>query len=299
VIRVRTALRGSRLNAVAELPPAVIDSRKILNLIRVRARRALQILRLDARSGLRGELLTMDYVLPLIRRRTRSDLLHLRTRSKAAAGMLYFGRESFAVDRVAYFGIFLERWYRGDYGGAIVVDVGAHKGYYGAFAMLEGAEEVRSYEPESSNFAALEWAAASFDKRWIVQRAAIGSTSGEVKLHVTAESAAHSVVRNELEGPRRTLRSENVAVIGMRDVLAQASLSGHPLIVKIDAEGAECDIVLGTPVEIWRLVDHIFLEVHDFAPCSTAAIVDHLQDAGLEVALHEVDDKAELLGLNR
>lgn len=272
---------------------------KVLNLIRVRARRAFEMVRLDARSGLRRELLTTDYVLPTIWRRSGAGPLRLRTRSASAAGTLYFGRESFAVDRVAYFGIFLEGWYQAEYRGAIVVDVGGHKGYYGAFALHEGAEEVRSYEPESANFASLERTAKSFDKPWIAHRAAVGATSGQMTLHVNAESASHSIVQEQPEGPRQTIRSERVAVVAMRDVLEEAVHAGYRLIVKIDAEGAECDIVLGTPVEVWRHVDHVFLEVHDFAPCSTAEIVDHLRQAGLAIDLHEVDEEAELLGLKR
>jgi FkbM family methyltransferase len=239
----------------------------------------------------------MDYVLPLVARRSGSDLLRLRARSASADGTLLFGRDSFAVDRVAYFGVFLERWYAADYRDATVIDVGAHKGYYGAFALLEGAREVWSFEPESTNFALLERTAASFGSRWTVSRTAIGSTSGKVELHVSAESAGHSVVLAQTEGQRRTIKSEHVSVLPIRDVLEASS--ARPLIVKIDAEGSECDIVLGTPPEVWRRVDHVFLEVHDFAPCSTSDLVNHLGRAGLEVVLHEVDAEAELVALRR
>jgi FkbM family methyltransferase len=212
---------------------------------------------------------------------------------------VFLGRRSFPIDRIAYFGIFLEGWYDADYRGAVVVDVGAHKGYYGAFALLEGAQEVRSYEPESANFAALERAAATFDKPWSVNRAAIGAKAGAAQLRVSAESASHSLVHEESNGPRRTVRSETVAMLAMRDVLADAAAAGRPLVVKVDAEGAECDIVLETPVEVWQLVDHVFLEVHHFARCSTKEIVAHLQAAGLEVVLYEPDEDADLVALRR
>ena len=73
------------------------------------------------------------------------------------------------------------------------------------------------------------------------------------------------------------------------------------MIVKIDAEGAECEIVLGTDVEMWRGVDAVFLEIHDFAPCSAEDIIGHLARAGLSVVLHERDDQAEadLVALRR
>jgi FkbM family methyltransferase len=266
-----------------------------------RARRTLQVARLDARPGLRRELLAMDYVLPLARLRSGSGPLRLSTRSDAAAGSLYFGRESFPVDRVAYFGIFLEGWYGGDYDGAVVVDIGGHKGYYGAFALHSGAAEVHSYEPESRNFAALERAASSFDGRWTAHRAAIGADAGEVTLYVNAESAGHSIVHRQADGPRPTLGTERVERVAMETVLDRAGRSGAPVIVKVDAEGAECDIVLGTEVAAWRGVDAAFLEIHDFAPCSSADIIAHLEQAGLSVVLHERDDQAEadLVALRR
>jgi FkbM family methyltransferase len=275
-----------------------MDGRKALDVVKIRANRAVEMAR-QSRPGLRRELLTMDYVLPLKRRRGTGPL-SLKTRSPEASGTLFFGRDSFAVDRVAYFGIFLEGWYRADFHGATVIDIGAHKGYFGAFALHEGAAEVRSYEPEKTNFAALSRAAASFDKRWLVNNEAVSKEPGEVMLHVNVESAGHSIVQASGAGDKRpTVRSEAVPVVAMRDVLADAG-DGR-LIVKIDAEGAECDIVLGTPVEHWQHVDHVFLEIHDFAPCSSADIIGHLQQAGLSVVLHEVDAQAEaeLVALKR
>jgi FkbM family methyltransferase len=251
------------------------------------------------RPGLRRELLTTDFVLPVLHRYSRSDTLSLHTRSPSARGDLYFGRESFPVDRVAYFGIFLEGWYRADFREAVVVDVGAHKGYFGGFALLEGAREVHSFEPEATNFAALERAAATFGARWVVRRAAVAAAQGTVTLNVSAESAGHSIVHAVDGGPRRTLRTEQVEAVAMREVLSRLSGRGRPLIVKIDAEGAEGEIVLGTPSDAWRGVDVAFLEVHRFAATSTAEIVDHLLAAGLEVALHEVDDEADLVVLRR
>jgi FkbM family methyltransferase len=276
-----------------------MDGRKALDVVRIRANRAVEMAR-QSRPGLRRELLTMDYVLPLKRRRGTGPL-SLKTHSPEASGTLYFGRDSFAVDRVAYFGIFLEGWYRADFRGATVIDIGAHKGYFGAFALHEGAAEVRSYEPEKTNFAALSRAAGSFDKRWIVNNEAVSKEPGEVMLHVNVESAGHSIVQQQsAEDKRPTLRSEAVPVVAMRDVLADVGEAG-PLIVKIDAEGAECDIVLGTPVDRWAHVDHVFLEIHDFAPCSSADIIAHLEQAGLRVVLHEVDAQAEaeLVALKR
>jgi FkbM family methyltransferase len=175
----------------------------------------------------------------------------------------------------------------------VVVDVGGHKGYYGAFALHAGAAEVRSFEPEARNFAALQRAAASFGERWLVHQAAVGAAAGQVTLHVSSESAGHSIVHEESDGPRRTLGGQQVPLVATSDVLESAQRPDARLIVKVDAEGAECDIVLGTPIAAWRAVDVIFLEIHDFAACSMAEIVDHLRAAGLRLAFHERDDAAD------
>ena len=79
----------------------------------------------------------------------------------------------------------------------------------------------------------------------------------------------------------------------MAEVLADAGRAGRRLIVKIDAEGAECDIVLGTPPEEWAAVERVFLEIHDFAPCSAQAIIEHLESGGMRVVMRERDDFAE------
>jgi len=241
----------------------------------------------------------MDFVLPFMHRFSRKEVLRLPTRSPSARGTLYFGRKSFPVDRIAYLGIFLEGWYRTEYRDAVVLDIGGHKGYYGAFALLEGAREVHSFEPEPTNFGLLERASGTFGPSWIVRRAAVGAESGTATLHVSAESAGHSVVHEESQGRRRTLANEEVEVVGMREALARASERGGRLIVKVDAEGSECDIVLGTDASAWSDVDEVFLEVHDFAACSAAEIIDHLAAAGLQVAVHERDEEADLVVLRR
>ena len=53
--------------------------------------------------------------------------------------------------------------------------------------------------------------------------------------------------------------------------------------------------MLETSVESWQGVDEVFLEFHDFAPCSRSAIVDHLGRAGLVL----VDEAFGVLHLAR
>ena len=76
---------------------------------------------------------------------------------------------------------------------------------------------------------------------------------------------------------------QRVPVLAMTDVLAEASgLAGRDrLVVKVNAEGAECDIVLGTPASSWEQAHVVLMEVHSWAPCTSVQLVSHLEESGL------------------
>jgi FkbM family methyltransferase len=225
--------------------------------------------------------------------RSRLQLLLLLARGRSSggrgatvrlrAGSLRFASETLHVDLRAFKEIFVKRHYATDYRDAVVVDVGAHKGYFGALAQLEGARAVISVEPESSNFAALSHAAESFraaGRDWHVEHAAAGAEEGSAELHVSAESWAHSLLA-ESYGP--TGASETVRVVALAALLERAAaLAGdRGVIVKVDAEGSECAIVLESPPSCWDAVSEVLLEYHDFAPCSFEQIASRLAEAGL------------------
>jgi FkbM family methyltransferase len=256
------------------------------------------------RAGKRDEALGPGTVKDTIReyvnlgrvpRRTRFDVLLLyatRTRRRKPAkirlkeGCVYLDPQSLLADWFIWYEIFSPRHavYSSDYEDAVVVDVGAHKGYFSAFVLLSGARTVFSYEPEATNFSLLKPAAGSFDvaERWLIRNAAVGAQPRTAKLHVASGlwgSWSHSLVeQRDLNGQQ----SQTVDVVSMSSVLHEAAaLGGRRLIVKIDAEGAECEIVLGTTPRSWELVEEIFLEHHGFAPCTINEIVSHLERAGL------------------
>jgi FkbM family methyltransferase len=166
-----------------------------------------------------------------------------------------------------------------------VVDVGEHKGYFGAFALLRGAAVVLSLEPERDNFRLLELTAASFRARgyeWVTRRAAVWSEPGQATLRVDAESWSHALTALETQAAGSEVqRVERESMEALLDE-ARALAAGRRIMVKIDAEGAECAIVAGTPASAWASVDEGFVEVHDFAPCTSQEVVARLAGAGLE-----------------
>jgi FkbM family methyltransferase len=272
----------------------------VIQTVVLKAKRVGKVARLRGVPPIRRlELLRVDFPLSLRARLGGGEVLSLRMRRgpRGRGGKIYFGRESFAVDRVAFLGIFLEGWYGADYHDADVLDIGGHKGYYGAFALLGGARRVVSFEPEERNYALLERAAESFRAAgfdWRVVRAAIGESDGEVDLRVSEEAASHSLYTSDSPAAP----AQRVRMMRMEAVLDEVA-AGARIIVKIDAEGAECAAILASTGESWSPVDELFVETHAFAPCSSVEIIERASDLGLRLQSRETEPAAELLHFRR
>jgi FkbM family methyltransferase len=185
------------------------------------------------------------------------------------------GAGSFPVDWRAFVEVLAERPYRTDYTGAVVLDVGAHKGYFGAYALERGARRVLSVEPEAENFATLARAADPLGPRWIVRNAAVSDAPGTGTLRLAATSWAHSLapIRDEV-GEQR------VELVTLAQLLDELAADGSRTIVKVDAEGGECEIV--ADAEAIGRIDVLMIEWHsETASCTAEELVRRVQHAGL------------------
>jgi FkbM family methyltransferase len=243
-----------------------------LNSIPLRARCLLLLLRF-----LRGQL-------------PRSDTAFLRL-SITEVG---FSKSRFFSDWGVFTEIFVHRCYDTDYRDSLVIDVGAHKGYYAAFVLEAGAREVWCYEPQTDNLSCLRRSASRFcsgGKDWRIYAQGLGSSIGQANLYVTSASWTHSLIR-PAKGTPPVLGHEAVNITTLARVLTKARQhnSSH-LILKIDIEGMECDVILSTPSKAFACVHEAFIEYHAPqhakhaapAPCSRNALVSRLQEAGLQL----------------
>jgi FkbM family methyltransferase len=227
--------------------------------------------------------------------RTRRDLLRAevrrRLRPKAVyavrygPGEVYLSHEDYAVDWESLKFVIADEAYPGDHTGATVLDIGAHKGYYGAYAIAKGARVVVSFEPESANVELLERAAATYRRDevdWEIRRSAVGAERGEAELHVMRGSWGHSLHPPEAFSEYE-VGLQRVPVEAMSNVLedARALAAGAPVVVKINIEGEECGVVLGTPAEAWNGVTELYVEMHPWASCTAPELAAHLAPAGL------------------
>lgn len=221
---------------------------------------------------------------PEISRRSRIRILAekvrrtfgARTKKDLPVGVrgitVWLGAETFDVDWYVLNEIFLKDEYAAaSFINASVVDLGAHKGYFAALAFARGATRVVSYEPEPANYARLR-ASATARSNWQVYELAVSDRSGVAQLEVDTPWT-HSLVPR---GAGR--RSVQVGTVALSEVLSQVAPASRT-IVKIDIEGAEGDVLAGTPTEPWQEVDEVLIEVHRWAS-SDDEIVQLLQRAG-------------------
>jgi len=231
--------------------------------------------------------------------RTRRDLLRaeLRRRIRPTAayavscgpGEVFLSQDDYGVDWESLKFVVADDAYRTDHTGAVVLDVGAHKGYYGAYAISRGARAIVSFEPETGNVELLERAAATYRARgieWQVRQVAVGAEKGQAELHVMSGSWGHALHPPETFA-QYEVGTERVPVEAMADVLAEVGSlvpEGAPLVVKINVEGEECGIVLETPARAWERVTELFVETHPWVACTAADLAEYLAPAGLSEA---------------
>ncbi len=198
-------------------------------------------------------------------------------------GNLFLSGDKYFFDLVAFHYIFVQQIYKTDYQNTSVIDVGAHKGYYAAYALKEGAKKVISFEPEGNNFACLSRSARSFKEygcKIEVYNACVGSRSGKATLYSMKECLSHSLFPRK---DKRIIQEERVQMVDFSSILSRvASEYEENIILKINAEGAECDIILNSHPKQLELINEVFVWYHFFSSCSKEKIVKQMKMAGFK-----------------
>jgi FkbM family methyltransferase len=188
---------------------------------------------------------------------------------------------SMAIDVLTMDYVFRRELFPVELAGRVTVDIGAHKGYFGALAMVEGAAAVYSFEPESSNFEALRRATVAGRDlaMWARRNVAVGATDGDVALHVSTESWSHSV-HEPASGT--VLHTERVTVVAFAGVLAELTLKhpGASMLLKLNVEGAAGDCLLSVPASALKIFDELLVDLESNTPQRLDAIVGHIVDGG-------------------
>ena len=158
--------------------------------------------------------------------------------------------------------------------GGVFVDVGAQIGKYSVSVgrQLQTSGRVIAIEPEPDNFAALERNIAENQLTNVTPlNVACGATRGEATLYRDSrETILHSL---KGDGPGITVPVRPLDELLEAQGLAQVQL------LKVDAEGVECDVLIGALETLRRSPEvRIVIEANDAAP------LDFLRDLGFIVA---------------
>jgi FkbM family methyltransferase len=198
---------------------------------------------------------------------------------------VYVHADTLAIDVVTLDYVWRGDLFPVDVRGRVVLDLGAHKGYYGALALTEGAAAVVSFEPESINHGALERAtvAGRAPGDWARHRAAVGASAGEVTLTVSTESWSHSI---HAPASGDVVRTERVPLVPFADVLADAFANhpDRPVVLKLNVEGAAGDCLLSVPPAVLGHLEVLLVDLEANTPQPLEAILAHIDAAGFELA---------------
>lgn len=165
----------------------------------------------------------------------------------------------------------------------VVLDIGAHIGCFSvAVALWRRDVTIHAYE------------ASPATAQWLTRNVAANQLEQRVNAHPMAVSAArgslsfadnaHGSSLNGLTAPSGTALVE-VAAITFGDAVEAAG--GRVDVVKIDTEGAEYALILGSEVESWRTVRSMVIEYHDVPGHDWTELERHLGAAGLRSVRHQ------------
>ena len=134
-----------------------------------------------------------------------------------------------------------------------VIDAGAHRGEFSAaVSMLTGAR-VLALEPNQEL-----WDGHDSDERIDNRSLALGAERGVAKFHLSTQKESSSL----LVATPGKIRTIDVAVVTLEGILDECKSEVDCL--KLDIEGAECEVLLSSPDYALQACKQITVEFHDF-----------------------------------
>jgi FkbM family methyltransferase len=164
-----------------------------------------------------------------------------------------------------------------------IIDIGGHLGFFSLYASLINPHvPIYAFEPHAGNFELLKKNLKdNHIKNVTAKNLAVSDSDEEVVLKLSKEDLNHSIV-HAIED---TGEVQKVGSITLEGILRKFELEEVDLL-KLDAEGAEFQIIEGASDEVFEKIQNIFLEYHDWVPGG-----DHKRlQRFLEGQGYEVDD---------
>jgi len=131
----------------------------------------------------------------------------------------------------------------------VVFDVGAHFGFFSYYAVQKGAKEVYAFEPNPFVFGILQKNANLWSNKIKPYQLALSSEDGEIELFISRElDTTSTILRNRTNTALKHYdykKSLKVKTTTLDNFVKEKKIESVDFI-KIDAEGAEREIIKGT-----------------------------------------------------
>jgi FkbM family methyltransferase len=176
-------------------------------------------------------------------------------------------------------------WVREDYrltgAESTIIDAGANIGAFTLYAASKCPNaKITSLEPVKATFDLLRENLRMNPARDRVQarRTGVFGKSDRLMINVGKKTPYSSVYAN-FEGEK-----EEIAVLGMSDLLAQGDHPASVDFLKMDCEGAEVDCLMRAEAASLRRIKKIHMEYHSFSGYPLEALTGKMAGAGFSIA---------------
>jgi len=144
----------------------------------------------------------------------------------------------------------LRRWADNGFWPKVIYDIGAHHGAWSEMAaQIFQPEQIILFEPHPEHASLLRNRRPPADRSWRVLELGLGAEEQELKLHITRNSAASSLLPplagGKLAGTAVDPVSQRIIRVARLDDLVKGELLPTPDLVKIDVQGFELAVLQG------------------------------------------------------
>lgn len=143
-----------------------------------------------------------------------------------------------------------------------IIDIGGHLGFFSIMCnLLNSKVPIYSFEPHEGNFKLLKTNLKNNHvKNVTAKQVAVSDEVAQLELQISEEDLNHSMVKAiEPTGLTQKVQTTTLERIFQKNRIKKCDL------LKLDCEGSEFKIILNSPKELFKKIDHIFLEYHDWA----------------------------------
>lgn len=164
----------------------------------------------------------------------------------------------------------------------LVLDIGAHKGVFSIFASHFAKKgKIYSFEPVKENFKGLKKnIRINKIKNIIAINKAVSNKTGSKDIFISDSTTMHSFYLNKSKK-----RKTKVKTITLKDFVKQNKITKINFL-KIDAEGAEYNILFSCPNTLFEKIEKISMECHNLnKQHNVFSLRNFLKDKGFDVEI--------------